>query len=270
MSAMDSTARLATDHVTDNAGDQLRAAREQLNLSLREIASDLNLMVSHVRGMETNRCAHLTDDKNFLGHMRSYATRVDIDPNDLVELYRSQSAAETSKQTLPTKRFNALSRYDSKWYAVGVLALACVSLGVWSLQQAAPTKAKNSTAEKNAATTPVPADGDRIEVPAVKNAVKPAANAAASVVDAMSETPATTSAVKAKSTRQADAPVAAQALVRSDHTAPATGRKLARKNAANDVPKKAQYKNALRSLGAKPLRETLIELRAAGATPSKG
>ena len=287
MSATDAPPQLASDYAVDTAGNRLRSAREHLNLTLREVASDLNLMVSHVRGMESNRCSHLTNDNNFLRHIRSYATLVAIDADELVELYQSQSAAsEAAVLTLPTKRFKALNRYDSKWYAVGVLALACVSLGIWSLNQASQVtatssavpsgtatsnkatsstgKSINKTAQKNPASAPEPASNDLIEVAAGN---KSEADVAISTINTVSKTPAITSNEndKTKPTKRASAPPAAKTLARSDQTMLATARKSSRNSSRNN----AQYKNALRSLGAKPLRKTLIVLKIDGAEQDK-
>lgn len=273
MSANDVAPQLDPIHAADTAGDQLRRARESLNLSLREVASDLNLMVSHVRGMEMNRCAHLTNDKIFLRHMRSYATLVGIDAEEFVELYRSQSAAtEAALQTLPTKRFNVLARCDSKWYAVGVLALACVSLGIWSLNQASPAKATGSTAsspgetaQKSPAAESEAAGKDLVEVAAVNDAIKTEAGVAGSTISAVNDTPAVTSSEKVKPTTRAGVTPAGQTLARSAKTALASDQKPSRESSGNEV----QYKNALRSLGAKPLRKTLIELTSDRAEQNK-
>ncbi len=269
MSVPDSSAQPAPDHETDTAGYRLCSARERLQLSLRDVASALNLMVSHVRGMETNRCANLTNDKVFLSHMRGYAELVGLDADELVEKYRSQSAAaEAVISAQPISRFKRLHQCGSKWYAVGALAVVCAALGFWSLQQASLpaitfgfAQSNKLTAAENAEAAPVPANTDRIEVAAAAQPGKPVAGADDSLTDAASATPAATAegvavSEEVQAGRQQGASRSAQTSAREDRATQSP-----RKNIASKATNNVQYKNALRAVGAKPLRRTLVELK---------
>ncbi len=267
MSAPDYSLQLESGSTPDTAGYRLRSARERLELSLRDVASTLNLMVSHVRGMETNRCAHLTNDKHFLRHMHGYAELVGIDADELVEMYRSQSAAtDATIAAQPVKRFKRLQQYDKKWYAVGALAVACVALGLWSLQQISLTNVMGSAAQsishtlrKESAATPLPANDDRIEIQAVSQPDKPAADKKNSGENTLSATPAVSAvSEKAKAGKQPEASSSVQTLARTEQ---ATSDELQRNKAESKTTGRAQYENALRAVGAKPLRKTLVELK---------
>ena len=63
------------DVIDDNAsaGDRLRCAREQLSLSIKEVASALHLLVNHVRAIEANRFDALADDDQFVRRLHDYA-----------------------------------------------------------------------------------------------------------------------------------------------------------------------------------------------------
>lgn len=235
MGAPDSVLQVTSGNDPATAGYQLRSARERLNLSLRDVASALNLMVSHVRSMEMNRCAHLTNDKHYLLHIRSYAELVNLDADELAALYRTQSAtADATISAQPVKGFRRLQRYDKTWYGVGALAVVCVALGLWSLQQTSPPGASGSavqpiskTAREGSATIASSASNERVEMPASNPPNKLAASAESNVKNPSKATPAG----KTKSV--------------------------------------APHKNALQAVGARPLKRTLVELKNPEATAAQ-
>ena len=237
MGAPDSMLQVTPGNDPATAGYQLRSAREHLNLSLRDVASALNLMVSHVRSMEMNRCAHLTNDKHYLLHIRSYAELVNLDADELVALYRAQSAtAEATISAQPVKGFRRLQHCNKTWYGVGALAVVCVALALWSLQQTSPPGANGSsappiskTAREGSATTASSANMERVEMPASSPPNKPTASTKSN-----GETPS--KATPAGSTDD-------------------------EKTNAGKTTGVAPHNNALQAVGARPLKRTLVKLK---------
>ncbi|MGI9295517.1 MAG: helix-turn-helix domain-containing protein [Pseudomonadales bacterium] len=270
MSAIDAAAPVEAINNNSSAGERLRCAREHLNLSIRDVASALNLMVSHVRGIETDRYAALTNDKQFLHRLHDYASLVDLDANEIVDIYRSQSAAAAAQiEARPAKRSK---RYDSKWYGVGALAVTCVCLGIWSLQQVAPVESTSDTVTSSGETagkkpSTVPPGKDYIAKSTVIEASKLASSLPISDAKAVSVPPASVRREETMSLDEAKTPTAVETVARSDQAALETSPEQANKNAINIAPTNTILgKNALRTIGAKPLKKTLIELKSDGIT----
>ncbi|MGI9284403.1 MAG: helix-turn-helix domain-containing protein [Pseudomonadales bacterium] len=262
MTAID--AATAVEAINDNssAGQRLRGAREQLDLSIRDVASALNLMVSHVRGIETDRYAELTNDRQFLRHLHEYATLVELDANEVVDLYRSQSAAVAAQiEARPGKHSK---QYDSKWYGVGALAVACICLGIWALNQTLPSNSASDMANPNNETlvekpAAAPPKG---KVQVAKNTAIDVSKSSDSIANSASITTTITSDEGMTPRKEEDTRDASKITARSDQAALETrqvqsGKKAVNTVATNNIP----GKNALLVIGAKPLKKTLVKLK---------
>jgi septal ring-binding cell division protein DamX/transcriptional regulator with XRE-family HTH domain len=121
--------------IDDNtsAGYRLRCAREGLHLSMRDIASALNLLVSHVRAIESDRCDTLAKDDQFLRYLYDYASLVDLDARELVDSYRTQSA--NIFEPIQPQLAEDKQRHNGAFIVVGALAITSVLLGSWLLSQ---------------------------------------------------------------------------------------------------------------------------------------
>ncbi|MGI9287571.1 MAG: helix-turn-helix domain-containing protein [Pseudomonadales bacterium] len=121
--------------IDDNtsAGCRLRCAREGLGLSMRDVAGALNLLVSHVRAIEANRCEVLARDDQFLRCLQDYASLVGLDAKVVVDSFCTQSA-DISEQIQP-QLAESKQRHTGARIGVGALAIICVCLGSWLLSQ---------------------------------------------------------------------------------------------------------------------------------------
>ena len=117
----------------DTAGCRLRCAREQLSLSIRDVARSLKLLASHVRAIEADRCNALARDEQFLLRLQDYANLVELDPNELVDSFRSQSAAVSHQQQADPAPGGEKRSRRVPWIAVGALALLGVVVEIWLL-----------------------------------------------------------------------------------------------------------------------------------------
>ncbi|MFK8019605.1 MAG: RodZ domain-containing protein [Pseudomonadales bacterium] len=81
------------------AGILLREARELKGLSQESVASTLNLMVSHVVGMESDSYNPHIEGKHFAAYLKSYARLVDLNPQILLGLYQGSSLASQSSSS---------------------------------------------------------------------------------------------------------------------------------------------------------------------------
>ncbi len=139
----------AIDYHT-SAGYRLRCAREQESLSMRDVASVVNLLVSHVRAIEANRCDALAQDEQFLRRLRDYANLVDLDANEVVDSYRIKSEALAE----PLQPLLAESKQSdtSAWLGVAALALAFVGATIWLFNQTLPSETSTTATLHNETT----------------------------------------------------------------------------------------------------------------------
>lgn len=71
------------------AGELLRHTRELKELSQKEVASALNLMVSHIKAIETDRYNPAVEREHFLRYLNEYAGLLELDADKVVQLYSS-------------------------------------------------------------------------------------------------------------------------------------------------------------------------------------
>lgn len=277
MGAIDSAIPVDDFDDDNSAGYRLRCARERSGLSIRDAASALNLMVSHVRAIEADRYITLNNDKQFLRHLHDFANLVDLDPNDVEDIYRSQQKAIARRVAAQSAENNKPSH--GKWYAVGVLAVACAGLGIWSLTQTPPDEPKSNTAkmsdevtaEKLSKAAPVAGNKQAAVADTVATA-KPAADLPARAANSVS-VPAPVVIASREATTIPDEennPPVKEIAARSDQAALETSQEPPRQRTVNIAPvNTTPGKNALLSIGAKPLKTTLIELKDTGTKQAK-
>ena len=73
----------------DGPGATLRAAREGLDVGVREIADALNLPIHVVECLEANDYEGLPPTVFTRGYLRSYARLLELSPEELIDLYPS-------------------------------------------------------------------------------------------------------------------------------------------------------------------------------------
>ena len=71
------------------AGDLLRETREVKGLSQESVASSLNLMISHVIALESDRYNPDLEGKHFAQYIKSYADLLELNPDIVLALYES-------------------------------------------------------------------------------------------------------------------------------------------------------------------------------------
>jgi cytoskeleton protein RodZ len=73
------------------AGADLRAARERLCWDLRDVAAMLRIRASYLEGLEAGRFNHLPGNVYALGFLRSYATALGLDADEVVRRFRAEA-----------------------------------------------------------------------------------------------------------------------------------------------------------------------------------
>jgi cytoskeleton protein RodZ len=153
-------------------GSELREAREQRGISLREISERTKIRQSVLRAIESDDFEGLPGSVIMRGFLKLYAREVGLDPDDVGRRYTAQaaeSAAEGQHETASPGRVetahgdDSIARARVRRAAVGVLAaiaLAGVSYVAWRRTAAPPSDsptAMTPAAPAPAAAPPPPA-----------------------------------------------------------------------------------------------------------------
>jgi len=73
------------------AGDELRIARERLGIDLSHAAEVLRIRVAHLQALEEGRLSALPSPAYALGFLRTYATALGLDPEEMVRRFRAEA-----------------------------------------------------------------------------------------------------------------------------------------------------------------------------------
>ena len=81
----------AGDAVRFRAGAELREARERLGWNLAEVAAALRIKLAYLQALEDGRIDALPGNAYTLGFLRTYATTLGLDPDDVARRFRAEA-----------------------------------------------------------------------------------------------------------------------------------------------------------------------------------
>src|SRR5579883_129056 len=70
-------------------GETLRSAREAKRLKLAQVAEKTKIPAERLQALESDRYLDLPDDVYLIGAIRNYAIFLDLNPSEMVSLYRT-------------------------------------------------------------------------------------------------------------------------------------------------------------------------------------
>jgi cytoskeleton protein RodZ len=108
------------------AGELLRHTRELKELSQKEVASALNLMVSHIKAIESDRYNPAQEREHFLRYLKEYADLLELDVEKVVQLYSSPVHPDFTYAAKPRRSKAGLI----------AAAVATLSVAVWQFTPA--------------------------------------------------------------------------------------------------------------------------------------
>ena len=82
------------------AGVELRIARERLGWALPDVAAMLRIRPSYLEAMEAGRFGHLPGKVYALGFLRSYATALGLDPEEMARRFQAETGEGTKQPEL--------------------------------------------------------------------------------------------------------------------------------------------------------------------------
>lgn len=156
------------------AGADLRAARERVGWSLSQMAEALRIRYQYLQALEEGRIAELPGNAYALGFMRTYATALGLDPNEIARRFKAE-AGEVNQKTVLTFPVPVPERGVPAGAVVllGVLLAVGVYVGWYRLSGEGRLPAETSTA--------IPAKLAPLAQQAVPPVVQPAPVAQATV-----------------------------------------------------------------------------------------
>lgn len=115
----------------DGAGAHLARTRQQIGLSVMEVASHLRIREAYIRAIESGRYQELPGTAYALGFVRNYAQFLGLDPDGIVRQYRQESAWWRPRREFtaiePTREENR----PSHWLIGGALLVLMCVYGYW-------------------------------------------------------------------------------------------------------------------------------------------
>ena len=180
----------STGSTHSRCGGALRLARENLGLSVHEIASRLRLGPKQIEAIEADNFAVLPEPAIVRGFIRNYAKQLKINAQPLLDAYVVivPSAAPYELAVKPTSSMKISSHKKPKSGRYALLALALLlSLGIWLfyqhyIQKPSPTqpsananRAGENAVGENATSAPAEVALPEAALPVAERAADPAA-----------------------------------------------------------------------------------------------
>ncbi len=195
MTRPESDAMAVVDRAPPGVGSRLAAARERMGWALPDVAATLRIREPHLRAIEAGHSAELPAPAYAIGFVRSYATLLGLDPDDMARRYRAELGGEHRNTDL---QFPAPVPERGVPAGAVVLLGAVIAIGAYigwyrlSGERPAPE--------------PVMAAPDRLVTPAV---VPPAAPSSATVSPAPGTSASTSASMSASTSASTSADTAA-------------------------------------------------------------
>ncbi len=94
------TPRIADPADAPQAGADLQAARERLGLPLQDVALNLRIRPAYIAALEEGRLGLLPGNAYALGFLRTYATFLGLDPDEMLRRFKAEAAGVSQRTEL--------------------------------------------------------------------------------------------------------------------------------------------------------------------------
>ncbi len=118
-------------------GGQLQGAREERELSLQQIAETTRIPVNYLEALENESFDVFTSDLHIKGFLRNYASFLDLDPDEMVDLYDRSGAPPHPKKKASPVLASSEGRVSRSVLGtdilLGLVVMALLALGAYSV-----------------------------------------------------------------------------------------------------------------------------------------
>lgn len=113
-------------------GQLLSSTRENLGLSIQEVADAMHITMHYVRALEADAHEKLPGDVFIKGYLRSYGNILGLDPVMLIDLYSSHSALrdDDEQQSVGRYRYRRRNR-NLPWIVFSGIAFIGMAIALW-------------------------------------------------------------------------------------------------------------------------------------------
>jgi cytoskeleton protein RodZ len=166
-------------------GAMLAAQRETLELSIQQVADQLNLTMHFVRALEADCYDKLPGDVFVRGYLRAYSNLLRLDPVQVLAIFDEFASQKIARKEEAIKRRDRRRQDKNRpWIIFSGFAFVAVAVGLWYLNPAAPVAVTSTPSDSSGAAdlsvlssvplqTPLTTDTQRVE-PAVIAEMMPA------------------------------------------------------------------------------------------------
>ena len=78
----------------ESIGDKFKKRREEKGLFIEQIARDTNISKKFIEAIENENFSEMPGEAYLIGFFRTYADYLDIDPEEVISLYRNTKIQE--------------------------------------------------------------------------------------------------------------------------------------------------------------------------------
>lgn len=118
-------------------GGQLQSAREERSMSLQQVAEATRIPVNYLEALESESFDVFTSDLHTRGFLRNYASFLDLDPNEIIDLYDRSGARSPSKRKASPVLASSPGRASRSMLGtdilLGLVVVALLALGAYSV-----------------------------------------------------------------------------------------------------------------------------------------
>jgi cytoskeleton protein RodZ len=166
----------------------LAAQRETLELSIQQVADQLNLTMHFVRALEADCYDKLPGDVFVRGYLRAYSNLLRLDPVQVLAIFDEFTSQKIARKEEAIKRRDRRRQDKNRpWIIFSGFAFVAVAVGLWYLNPAAPGAVTSTPSDTSGAAdlsvlssvplqTPLTTETQRVE-PAVMAEMMPATTA---------------------------------------------------------------------------------------------
>ncbi len=124
---------------TSSVGQALKAAREALDLPIKQLAGDLRIEPHYLVALEENDFAAFSAPVFAKGYLKQYATRLGLDEKGLLADYDRQVGTQ-ELPTLRTPTFQSIAdQQQARWLiVVSAVILVVAAISIWWFNTPAP------------------------------------------------------------------------------------------------------------------------------------
>src|SRR5690606_17208376 len=119
-------------------GNMLRAQRETLELSVQQVAEELNLTMHLVRGLDADSYDTLEGDVFVRGYIRAYWRLLTLEPQQVLMIYDEYNANKIArKEEAIKRRKRRIKDRNRPWVVISGIAFIAVAVALWYLSPGA-------------------------------------------------------------------------------------------------------------------------------------